>query len=145
MRNLILKVTRNALLGASGLLLVSASLWAQSTAMQVQIPFEFHAGSKTYPSGLYRIEIGGDQRILFLGPKGEQAFLFPPVRDFDQPGNGQSGVAFRQYGKDYFLARIVSRVGNGYYEWPPTAVEKVLSKRANVQIAWVRSLSRANP
>ncbi|MCC7155347.1 MAG: hypothetical protein IT161_12295 [Bryobacterales bacterium] len=144
MRNLLLKVTRNALLGASGLLLASASLWAQTTAMQVEIPFEFHAGSKTYPSGLYRIEIGSDQRILVLGPRGEQAYLIPPVRDFDQPNRG-SGVAFRQYGKDYFLARIVSRVGSGYYEWPPSNVEKVLSKRANVQVAWVRSLSKTTP
>ena len=67
-----------------------------------------------------------------------------PVRDFDDSGK-ESGLAFRKYGQDYFLARVVSRMGNGYYEWPPTNIEKVLAKRANVQLAWVRSLSSVTP
>lgn len=135
----------SALLCAAGTVLFSTSLWARSTVMHVQVPFEFHAGSKTFSAGLYRLEIGDDRRILLMGPKGEQAYMIPPVRDFDQNNQDQSGVAFRKYGQDYFLARIVSRAGNGYYEWPPTSVEKVLSKRANVQIAWIRSAKPATP
>ena len=145
MRNQFLKAIGHAPLFAAAALLLSAPAWGQSTVMHVQVPFEFHAGTKTMPAGLYRFEIDRDRRVLLLGPNGQQALMVPPMRDYDQPNREQSGVAFRKYGQDYFLARIVSQIGSGYYEWPPTSVEKVLSKRANVQMAWVRPVNKITP
>ena len=93
---------RRTILGAplmAALVLVPAQAWARSSVMQVEVPFGFHAGAKTLPSGLYRVELGDDHTIRLTGPDGHQTLMMAPVRDFDDSGK-ESGLAFRKYGQD---------------------------------------------
>jgi hypothetical protein len=83
----------------------AASAKAQTTAIQVTVPFAFHTALQTLPAGTYRIEVRSEHLIgLSAGPHASGVVLTNPVVRLSGLDKGK--LVFRHYGSRYFLAEI---------------------------------------
>jgi hypothetical protein len=76
-------------------------LQAQTMALRVNIPFEFHAGEKTLPAGMYIVEKRGDA-LLISDRKGNAAAVIANAIKNKAYGT-ESMVVFNRYGNECFL------------------------------------------
>ena len=79
-------------------------LHAQSLAMRVNIPFEFHAGEKTLPAGTYIVERRGEALIISNGTGSGAAVLSNATKNKAYGLN--SMVVFNRYGDECFLKEV---------------------------------------
>jgi len=89
-------------------LLAAASLYAQgSQQLNVQIPFGFHVGDTTLPSGEYTVDTDAAQGVVRLrsaDSKSSVMILSNSVETHDTPSQGK--LVFNRYGEEYFLSQI---------------------------------------
>ena len=89
-------------------LLASASVFAEmSQKLIVQIPFGFHVGNSTLPSGEYAVDTDASTHLVRLrsaDSKSAVMILSNAVRTLHAPSEGK--LIFTRYGDDYFLSRI---------------------------------------
>jgi hypothetical protein len=83
---------------------VPAPALAQSTAMSVAIPFDFHVGAKTLPAGTYIVNRQGEA-IQISDAKGHTAFVISsavpnPAAKLDNQ------LVFNRYGNDAYLTEV---------------------------------------
>ncbi len=94
-----------ALAGAVLLILnVPAPALAQSPGLSVSIPFDFHVGNKTLPSGTYIVQRQGEA-IKLSGANGHSAFVMStavpnPAAKLDNQ------LVFNRYGDDCYLSEV---------------------------------------
>ena len=94
-----------ALAGAVlAILNVPAPALAQSPAMSVAIPFDFHVGGKTLPAGTYIVHREGEA-IQISDSKGHTAFVIStsvpnPAAKLDNQ------VVFNRYGDECYLSEV---------------------------------------
>jgi len=94
-----------ALAGAVlAILNVPAPALAQSTAMSVAIPFDFHAGGTTLPAGDYIVSRSGEA-IQISDSKGHSAFVISsavpnPAAKLDNQ------LVFNRYGDECYLSEV---------------------------------------
>lgn len=102
--------------GAKGLLAVGATVaalalmvlvnpvpgYAQSGALIVKIPFDFHVGSKGLPAGSYTVEKRGDAIWINDGKGNNAAVLTDAVEN--RAFNKGNMLLFRRYHDQYFLS-----------------------------------------
>jgi hypothetical protein len=79
-------------------------LHAQTMALRVNIPFEFHAGEKTLPAGTYIVEKRGDA-LLISDRKGNAAGVIANAIKNKAYGL-ESMVVFNRYGNECFLKEV---------------------------------------
>ena len=94
-----------ALAGAVlAILNVPAPALAQSTAMTVTIPFDFHAGGKTLPAGTYIVNRQGEA-IQISDSKGHTAFVISTA--VPNPAvNLDNQLVFNRYGDAAYLSEV---------------------------------------
>jgi hypothetical protein len=106
-------VKKNLLsLAMSLVLLMSAAAQAQSTHLNITVPFEFTAGNVQLPAGEYEVKTVGpwggpllsirslnSDKGLFIGSNSCQSLN--PV--------GDAKLVFHRYGQQYFLAEVWNR------------------------------------
>jgi hypothetical protein len=93
-----------ALAGALAILNVPAPALAQSGAMSVTIPFDFHVGSKTLPAGTYIVNRQGEA-IQISDSRGHAAFVIStPVPN--PAANLDNQLVFNRYGNDSYLSEV---------------------------------------
>ena len=104
------KQITSTLLGVVAVLaLTAAAAHAQTArAIRVQVPFEFAAGGKQMPSGLYtvrRVRVDSESALVIRAEGGREAAIF-----LTNAGRGGAAVraslTFRQHGDRYFLAEV---------------------------------------
>jgi len=83
---------------------IPAPALAQSTALSVSIPFDFHVGSKTMPAGTYIVNRQGEA-IQISDAKGHTAFVIStavpnPASTLDNQ------LVFNRYGDDCYLSEV---------------------------------------
>jgi hypothetical protein len=87
-----------------GLTISNAPLYAQSTALKVEIPFAFHAGETTLPAGTYIVTRQGDAIRLSDGNGHATSVISNSVNN---PAKGATNeLAFNRYSGDYFLEEV---------------------------------------
>ena len=89
-------------------LLAAASMYAQgSQKLTVQVPFGFHVGASTLPSGEYTVDTGTAPGIVRLRSADSKAAVMILSMSVQAPGPPSQGkLVFHKYGDEYFLSQI---------------------------------------
>jgi len=82
----------------------SLPLQAQTMAIRVNIPFEFHAGDHSLPAGTYIVEKRGEALLISDGKGHEAAVIANAIKNKAYGLN--SMVVFNRYGSESFLKEI---------------------------------------
>jgi hypothetical protein len=122
-----------ALIGL-GLLLATASAYAQTGVLKANVPFNFMVSNTQFPAGEYRVHPLGvtGSAMTIQSPDGKyiQAFL-PNACSSPQPQK-TSKLIFHRYGSQYFLAEIWESGNDRGRELPRSGRE---SETAQGQVA----------
>jgi hypothetical protein len=93
-----------------GLLLASASAYAQTMRLKAEIPFNFVVTGSTLPGGEYTIQSDPViERALTISSAGQKSSVFlanPSLSLNGMPASEQTKLVFRRYGDRYFLSEI---------------------------------------
>ena len=83
---------------------VPADIQAQSLAMRVNIPFQFHVGNTALPAGAYMVQKTGEA-VRVSDQDGHAAMILTTaVRNRAAAVGNQ--LSFHRYGNDYFLSEV---------------------------------------
>jgi hypothetical protein len=82
----------------------TSQAFAQSQAMQVNVPFAFHNGSQLLPAGIYRVEIQSSHVILLRGQSRSGFVMTNPETTRKLAGPGK--VIFNRYGSQYYVSEF---------------------------------------
>jgi len=93
-----------ALAGVLAVLNVPAPAWAESSAMIVAIPFDFHVGAEALPAGTYIVSRQGEA-IHISDSNGHSAFVISTAVP-NPAGKLDNQVVFNRYGNDAFLTEV---------------------------------------
>lgn len=98
----ILKVM--CLLGS--LLAFTVAVNAQSEVVNVHVPFDFVAGGKTLPAGVYHVDKGEASGILIIqGGAGNSAAFLTVAAEGRTPNDG-AALVFERHGSAMFLSAV---------------------------------------
>jgi hypothetical protein len=129
---------------ALGMLLATASAYAQTIKVKADIPFDFVVDKQTMPKGEYNVEtIGseGSSVLLITNADGTSKKLesVHSCRSVLSPMG--SKLVFHRYGNDYFLSEVWSTKADSGYEFRQGRLERELAKassKSNVAVAALR-------
>ena len=95
---------------ALGLLMATASVYAQTIRVRAEIPFNFVVTGGTLPSAEYTIQSNQSiDHLLTLSSAGQKSIVFlanPCLSLKARKVSGESKLVFRRYGDQYFLSEI---------------------------------------
>ena len=96
-----------ALIGL-GLLLATASAYAQTGVVKANVPFNFIVNKAELPAGQYRIQPMGitASAMAIESPDGKVAQAFLPNACASPQAQKTTKLVFHRYGSHYFLAQI---------------------------------------
>jgi hypothetical protein len=96
-----------ALIGL-GLLLATASAYAQTGAVKANVPFNFIVNKAELPAGQYRIQPMGitASAMAIESPDGKVVQAFLPNACASPQAQKTTKLVFHRYGTHYFLAQI---------------------------------------
>jgi hypothetical protein len=114
------QITALALFSIAGFVSIGQAM-AQDHAVQATIPFEFRAGNKVLPAGIYTIATGTDNLIV-ITKHNQPAVVTVASRDGRE--SRKQELVFDKYGDRYFLREILCQSAGMNLELPPTKVEK---------------------
>jgi len=101
--------------------------------LDVDIPFQFHAGNARLPAGKYRIHVldGSDLTVMEItSADGSTSALFE-VQDAEANATpAKSELIFNKYGNRYFLAKLFDEGNPSGSQVPKSAYEKKVSQQA---------------
>ena len=83
---------------------VPAPLAAQSVAMRVAIPFDFHVGAKTLPAGTYIVQKQGDA-LQISDSSGHSAYVLSTAVK-NPAAKTDNQLVFSRYGEESFLSEV---------------------------------------
>jgi hypothetical protein len=100
-------MTKRVIYGFTGILLAAVSVYA-AEPITAQIPFSFHVGNATLPSGSYTADTGtGSGSVLRLrSGDGKSSAM---ILSYGVPARGgptQPKLIFHKYGDEYFLFQV---------------------------------------
>jgi hypothetical protein len=79
------------------------------SSLEVNIPFQFHAGNAKLPAGEYRIHVLDDSDLVFMEITSADGFtsaLFQVQAAEANSAPAKSELIFNKYGDRYFLAKL---------------------------------------
>jgi hypothetical protein len=109
---LVKKVHLPVVLAIGCLFVLAVSGFAQDgEGVVVKVPFEFVAGAKTMPAGMYSVRrVSFDSHSgLIIRSENESALLLPIV--VDRTSAGQATISFERQGDRYILSRLATPGG----------------------------------
>src|SRR5271154_5526667 len=108
-------------------ILAPIHLAAQSSDLNVTIPFNFAVGSKALPAGEYRVS--SEQGVIRLDSVDGNAHMAAlGIRVEAEKGEYKTSLVFKQYGDRYFLSQIWSGREAGT-QLPRSAAEREMSAK----------------
>jgi hypothetical protein len=111
---------------AGTVLVVDLPLHAQSLAIKVTVPFEFHAADKTLPAGTYTVAKRGDAILISDGRGNAAAVLANPVQN--KAYKLDDMLVFKRYGETRFLSEVRWRSYSTARGLIETSAERKLAK-----------------
>jgi hypothetical protein len=119
-----------SLISLLSLLLVTGSAIAQSSNLRANVPFNFTAGEKTLPAGMYDIgSVSSDPKILLLQARdGTSSMMVGSNAAEANKGADKTKLVFNRYRDQYFLAEIWVEGATRGRQLPKTRREKELAK-----------------
>jgi hypothetical protein len=131
------KQISRALLGLAATLALAVAANAQGphTAV-IRVPFDFVAGAKQMPAGLYtvrRIKSDSETTLLIRSEDGRSAAVV--LTNSGEAHPNTSALVFRQHGDRYFLAGISMPGAASARELPKTGAERRLEREQAEQKA----------
>jgi hypothetical protein len=119
-----------SLISLLSLLLVTGSAIAQTSNLRANVPFNFTAGEKTLPAGMYDIgSISSDRKILLLQARdGTSSMMVGSNAAEANKGADKTKLVFNRYRDQYFLAEIWVEGATRGRQLPKTSREKELAK-----------------
>jgi hypothetical protein len=124
---------------AGTVLVMDLPIHAQSLALQVNIPFEFHAGEKTLPAGAYTVEKRGDAILIADRNGNASAVIANPI---DNKAYKQDLVVFHRYGDERFLSAVRWSGYSTARGLVPTSAERQLAKVLPAETVKVAAMIR---
>jgi hypothetical protein len=132
-----------ALIGL-GLLLATASAYAQTGVVKANVPFNFIVNKTELPAGQYRIQPMGivASAMAIESPDGKVVKAFLPNACSSPQAQKTSKLVFHRYGTQYFLAQIWRAGDDRGQELPASGLEKEVARdysaRSVVVVATLR-------
>src|SRR6202140_3956727 len=99
--------------------------------IEVNIPFQFHAGNAKLPAGEYRIHVldNSDLTVMEISSAdGSTSALFQVQNTEANSTPAKSELIFNKYGNRYFLAKLFDEGNPGGSEVPKSRYEKRISQ-----------------
>ena len=103
--------------------------------LDVDVPFQFHAGDTKLPAGKYRIHVLDDAGLRVMeitAADGSSSTLFQVQESDAKSAPAQSELIFNKYGNEYFLAKLFDEGDPSGSELIESRFEKQISKGAVV-------------
>jgi hypothetical protein len=100
--------------------------------LEVNIPFQFHAGNTRFPAGLYRIHMLDDSDLSIMeisSADGSTSALFQVEDSRAASAPAHSQLIFNRYGNRYFLAQVHQQGNTTGSQVLESRYEKGLSKQ----------------
>ena len=101
--------------------------------LDVDIPFQFHAGNARLPAGKYRIHVldGSDLTVMEItSADGSTSALFQVQESDANSAPAKSELIFNKYGNRYFLAKLFDEGNPSGSKVVESRYEKQMSKAA---------------
>jgi len=113
-----------ALIGL-GLLLATASAYAQTGVVKATVPFNFIVNKTELPAGKYRIQPMGitASAMAIESPDGKVVKAFLPIECTASQAPKTTKLVFHRYGAQYFLAQIWKTGNDRGQELPMSGLE----------------------
>ena len=126
---------------AGTVLVMDLPIHAQSLALQVNIPFEFHAGEKTLPAGTYTVQKRGDAIVIGDRNGNTSAVICNPI-DNKAYKLHQDLVVFHRYGDERFLSEVRWSGYSTARGLVPTSAERQIAKVLPAETVKLAAMSR---
>jgi len=121
---------------ALGLLMATASVYAQTIRVRAEIPFNFVVTGGTLPSAEYTIQSNQSiDHLLTLSSAGQKSIVFlanPCLSLKARKVSGESKLVFRRYGDQYFLSEIWMQGSSVGYQLRKTRRELEMAQNHTV-------------
>lgn len=98
--------------------------------ISVEIPFAFHAGRTTMPSGDYIVREVRDGVLSIEAASGEHTLVLSRGETTGESGDGTPSLVFACYGPERFLSEVRSGCDGTYFRVAKTKSEERLAKAA---------------
>jgi hypothetical protein len=101
--------------------------------LDVNIPFQFHAGNTKLPAGKYRIHVLDDSDLTVMeitSADGSTSALFQVQESDANSAPAKSELIFNKYGNRYFLAKLFDEGNASGSKVVESRYEKQMSKAA---------------
>jgi hypothetical protein len=123
-----------ALIGL-GLLLATASAYAQTGVVKANVPFNFIVNRTELPAGEYRVQpMGITARAMAIqSPDGKVVTAFLPIACTSPEAPKTTKLVFHRYGAQYFLAQIWQRGNDRGQELPASGLETEVARDQSAQ------------
>ncbi len=123
-----------ALIGL-GLLLATASAYAQTGVVKANVPFNFIVNKTQLPAGEYKIQALGiaASAMAIQSPDGKVIKAFLPVECTSLQTPKKTKLVFHRYGAQYFLAQIWKTGNNRGQELPMSGLETEIAREHPAQ------------
>jgi hypothetical protein len=118
-----------------GLLLATASAYAQSDVVKVTVPFNFIVNKSPLPAGEYRIRPIGvaPSAMAIQSSDGKASLAFTPNACESLEAAKTTKLVFHRYGSEYFLAQIWVKGNDRGKELPVSRHEIELARNQPAQ------------
>jgi poly(3-hydroxybutyrate) depolymerase len=136
MKNTISTFRSALLVAALAFAPLTASLHAQTAErVQVNVPFDFQDGSKTFAAGLYTLSASSSGMILTIHGRDNSGLAMSRVEDSNSTAPTTGMVVFHRYGDKYFLSQVWQANESAHTVCIKTAAEIKAQKASQSQIA----------
>jgi hypothetical protein len=122
-----------ALLGL-GLLLLTASAYAQTVNLKAKVPFNFVLSGRTLPSGEYTLQsLESVDHALVIRGADQKASIFLSNTCASLNASERTKLIFARYGNQYFLSQIWMAGNNTGYQLPKSHREIEVARNSTVE------------
>ena len=120
-------------------LTLAAAGYAQSAKpLQVNVPFNFVAGSRTLPAGQYTFSQPVNTSAVAIRSAGSPQGAVMLTNRLESPGRQEIGkVVFHRYGDRYFLAEVWDTDRSTGRQFPKTLPERELARNSPQVLATI--------
>ena len=117
---------------------LTASLHAQmAERVQVNVPFDFQDGSRTFAAGIYTLSLSSSNHILTIQGRDNSGLAMSMVEDSGRTAPKTGKVVFNRYGDKYFLSQVWEANQSAHTVCIKTNAE-IKAQKAQSQIASTR-------
>lgn len=116
-----------------GLLLTTASAYAQTTNVKADVPFKFVVAGRTMPKSEYTIRtLDGIDHALSIRGEGQKPSIFL-ANSCVSLKSVQTKLVFNRYGDQYFLSEIWTEGNNAGYQLARSRRELEMARNDTVE------------